>query len=135
MWNQILVYSNSLKMSFLPFWRFWTLILVKLSNFQIPNLPKIQTSECLKLPKMTFLDCLNSSKFDFTLNLSGGKMKNDQILKKPSLNFTFRKFLEHSASLFIMFATSGTNCWKSFIKVTSKCCKSCVCKCYMRFLQ
>ena len=82
----------------------------KFEQLSSPKFTKIQSLGSRKLPKMTFLDCLNSSKFDFTLNLSGGKMKNDQILKKPSLNFTFRKFLEHSASLFIMFATSGTNC-------------------------
>ena len=28
--------------------------LINLSNFQVPNLPKIQSSEYLKLPKITF---------------------------------------------------------------------------------
>ena len=50
------------------------MILVTLSNFQVPNLPKIQSLESLKLPKMTFLDRLNSPKLDFTQNWSGGKM-------------------------------------------------------------
>ena len=44
---------------------------------------------------MTFLDRLNSPKFAFTQNRNGGY--NDQISTKSSLNFTFGKFLEHSA--------------------------------------
>ena len=44
------------------------------SDFQVPNLPKIQSSEFLHLPKMVFLDCLNSPKLDFTQNLSGSKI-------------------------------------------------------------
>ena len=35
-------------------------------KFQLPNLPKLQSSASLKLPWLTFLDCLNSPKFDFT---------------------------------------------------------------------
>ena len=41
---------------------------------------------------MTFLECLNSPKFDFTQNQSGGR-----IIKYQQINFTFWKFLEHSA--------------------------------------
>ena len=48
--------------------------LVNLSNIQVPNLPKIQNAESLKLPIMSFLDGLNSPKFDFTYNLSDGKI-------------------------------------------------------------
>ena len=40
-------------------------ILVNVSHFQVPNLPKLQSSESLKLPKMTFLDRLNAPKLDF----------------------------------------------------------------------
>ena len=43
---------------------FWFLVTV--SNFQVPNLPKIQTLKSLKLPKMPFLDNLNSPRFDIT---------------------------------------------------------------------
>ena len=50
------------------------MILVILSNFQVPNLPKIQSLESQKLPKMTFLDHLNLPTFDFTQNQSGGKI-------------------------------------------------------------
>ena len=56
---------------------FW--FLVNLSNVQVPNLPKIQSSESLKLAKMTFLNRLNSSIFDFTENLSGSKMISQAI--------------------------------------------------------
>ena len=52
--------------------QFW--FLVNLSDFQVPNLPKIQSSESLKLPKMTFLDRLNSPKFDFTQNRNSSKI-------------------------------------------------------------
>ena len=50
------------------------LFLVNLSNFQVPNLPNIQSSESLKLPRMTFLDHLNLTKLGFTENLTGGKI-------------------------------------------------------------
>ena len=53
------------KCHFLAILEFLILILVTLSNFQVPNLPKIQSSESLKLPKMTFLDRLNLPKCDF----------------------------------------------------------------------
>ena len=44
------------------------------SKFQVPNVPKIQSSDSQKLPKMTFLDRLNSPKFNFAQNRSVGKM-------------------------------------------------------------
>ena len=43
---------------------FW--FLVNLSNFQAPNLPKIQSSESLKMHKMPFYDRLKLPIFDFT---------------------------------------------------------------------
>ena len=42
---------------------FW--FLVNLSNFQVLNLPKIQSSDSMKLAKMTLLDRLNLPKFHF----------------------------------------------------------------------
>ena len=48
---------------------------------------------------MTFLDCLNSPKCDFKQNQSGSKMIKFQ---QSSLNFTFWKFLEHSAAGFLL---------------------------------
>ena len=74
----ILANSNGPKMSFLVIQRFSSLILVKLSNFQVPNLQKIQSTESLKLPRMTFLDSFDLPKLVF------------------KFNFTFWKFLEHS---------------------------------------
>ena len=50
------------------------MILVNSSNFQVPNLPKIQSSEYLKLQKMTFMDRLNLPKLDFASNLNGSKI-------------------------------------------------------------
>ena len=46
----------------------------KFEQLSSPKFTKIQSSESQKLPKLTFLDCLNSQKFDFTQNLSTGKM-------------------------------------------------------------
>ena len=62
----------------------------KLGKFQIPNLPKIQSSESLKLPKMTFLDSLNPLTFDFTQNWSGGKIFKYQ--QSQSLTSHFESF-------------------------------------------
>ena len=49
------------------------MILVNLSKFQVPNLPKFKV-QSLKLPEMTFLDRLILPKLDFTQNLSGNIM-------------------------------------------------------------
>ena len=59
----------------------------------------IQCSESLKLPKRTFLNRLNSTKFDFTEDWTGSKMI--KISTKSSLNLTFSKFLEHSATYWL----------------------------------
>ena len=64
-WNPILANSNGPKMLFLAIFGFLILILANLSNFQVPNLPKMKSSESLELPKMTFLDHLISPKFNF----------------------------------------------------------------------
>ena len=57
--------SNGPKMLILAILETLNFDFSKLGKIQIPNLPKIQSSESLKLPKMTFLDRLKSPKFDF----------------------------------------------------------------------
>ena len=83
---------------------FW--FLANLSNFQVPNLPKIQRSESLKLPQMTFLDHLNSPKCDFTQNWSGVKIIKFQ--QSPALTSHFESFWSIVYCSFWQFST--TNC-------------------------
>ena len=72
-------------MSFLAILEVLNFDLVNLSNFQVPNLPKIQNSEYLKLPNMTFFDRIHQNlilrKFEWQYNY--------QISTKSSLSFTF----------------------------------------------
>ena len=57
---------------------------------------------------MTFLDCLNSPKFDFTQNLSGGKIIKFQ--QSQALTSHFESFLERSASVICNYLHIGLSC-------------------------
>ena len=75
-----------------------------------------QNSEALKLQKMIFLDRLNSPKFDFTYNLNFWVAVKRSNSTKSSLNFTFWKFLEHSATTKVAFIAR----WGDMSYLTSK---------------
>ena len=71
---------------------FW--FLVNLSKFQVPNLPKFNVQRLWNCCKWLF------GPFEFAKMWFHAKSewrKNDQISTKSSINFTFWKFLEHSA--------------------------------------
>ena len=68
------------------------MILVNLSNSQVPNLPKFSTS---KIGKNNIFRPFDLAKIWFHVKLEW--RYNDQTSTKSSLNFTFWKFLEHSA--------------------------------------
>ena len=61
--------------------------MILVSNFQVLDLQKIQSSESLKWPKITFSDRLNSPKFDFTKNLSGSEMIKLQLSQAFTSHF------------------------------------------------
>ena len=92
--KSILPKSQTTKLPFLQFQRLWTLNFGKFGPWKLLKFTKNQNSESLKLPKLHFWTvwiCLNliSRKIWVTVN--------SQISTKSRLNFTFWKFLEHSA--------------------------------------
>ena len=63
-------------------------------DLKVAQIYQNQNSEPLTLSKMIFLDRLNSPKFDFTQNLSSGKIIEFQ--QSQALTSHFESFLEHS---------------------------------------
>ena len=62
------------KMSFLAMFQVLNFDFSKFEQLSSPKFSQIHSSESLNVPIKTFLDSLNLPKFDFTKNLSAGKI-------------------------------------------------------------
>ena len=90
--------SNSQKMSFWHFEKFWIPILVNLSHFSSPKFTQIQSWESLKLFKNVHFFI-----FKFFLNFISHKIEWQITSCIVDLSFTFWKFLEHSGNVTWLF--------------------------------